>query len=282
MRLPAVVAGTFYPRSPDELTQVLEGYRDSIRPSPLPEGTVGLLLPHAGYRYSGAVAALGYLSLPAPPETVVLVGPSHHVPFGGTSVFEGDSVETPLGDLPVDGEAVRLLRAEGAALTDFPPAWAREHSVEVHFPLVRRFLPGTKVVPLVAGRWRGRDAETLAGALAALARKRRLLVVASSDLSHYPDQATAATKDREFLEAVLTGEVGTVQAADRRILKEGHRELHCTHCGAEPLRLLLLDARNRGGTDIRLLQYRNSGDVTGERDQVVGYAAVAFCPQISS
>jgi hypothetical protein len=276
MRLKTVAAGTFYPDSPRTLGKMLDSFQSRVVPT-LPGRPLGLLLPHAGYVYSGEVAALGYRCIPRPPSVVAVIGPSHSVAFQGTAVFAGGAVETPLGDLEVDVPAAQELLSSDAGLVQFPPAFAREHSVEVHFPLVKRFLPGTKVLPLVTGQGGDRVAKPLAAALAGAAAGRDLLVVASSDLCHYPDYETAVKADREFLEAVLTGDEAAVGRADRDLMGRGWKEFHCTHCGNEPLLTLMRFAKLMGADKRELLAYRNSGDATGDRSRVVGYAAVAFC-----
>ncbi len=277
MKLPAVVAGSFYPSRPSELTAMLEAFRRDLKRVQLPGTPVGLLLPHAGYPYSGSTAALGYLSVGDRFPTVVIAGPSHSVGFQGAAVFAGEAVQTPLGEIEVDVEAARSLMGRHPSLREVPQAWSREHSVEVHFPLVKTFLPGAKVVPIVMGQGHGRDLGVLASALAALREEREFLFVASSDLSHFPDYDTATRKDHEFLKAVLTGDVEAMERSDRKILGEGWAGLDCTHCGHEPLETLMRYARSRGAGKTKLIAYRNSGDVTGDKSQVVGYGAVAFC-----
>jgi AmmeMemoRadiSam system protein B len=209
-------------------------------------------------------------------ETVILAGPSHYVSFRGVSIFWGESVVTPLGELPVDQEACRFLMEFDPRIAEIPAAFKREHSVEVHFPLIRHYLGGAKVVPLVMGQGEEDAVKPLSEALLALWKRKRFLFVASSDLSHYPDYATAQKADREFLEALLTGSEREVEKADSRIMDRGYPEYYCTHCGREPLAVLLRFAKGVKAAKTRLLEYRNSGDVTRERDRVVGYAAAAF------
>lgn len=276
MKLKATAAGTFYPGDARALGKMLDSFLSSpVRPLPGPP--VGFLLPHAGYVYSGEVAAIGYRSVPRPPALVAVIGPSHSAAFEGTAVFAGDAVETPLGDVPVDRESAERLLASGAGRVTFPPAFAREHSVDVHMPLIRRLLPGASVLPLVAGQGGEKTAKELAEGLASLSRTKDLLVVASTDLCHYPSYDVAVSADREFLEAVLTGDGKKVAKCDRELMGKGWKEFHCTHCGREPLMTLLEYARLTGADKREVLAYRNSGDVTGDHDRVVGYAAVAFC-----
>jgi AmmeMemoRadiSam system protein B len=274
MKLKAVVAGQFYPGKREELRAVLDGYAPG-KPSPGPD-PVAFLLPHAGYPYSGAVAALGYRSLSKVPRTVVVAGPSHYLPFRGVSLFAGEAVVTPLGDLPVDQEACRALMEADPYIAEIPAAFAREHSVEVHLPMVQRYLPGAKVVPIVMGQGSAQAVEPLTRALLGLWEERPFLFVASSDLSHYPSYEVAREADGEFLKALLTGDPDLVAKTDARIMRRGHDDYHCTHCGKEPVSTLLGFVQGVGAGKARLLEYRNSGDVTGDRSHVVGYAAVAF------
>lgn len=271
-----MVAGAFYPDRPKELQTFFKEFEKETPDGPLKGEPVGLLLPHAGYMYSGALAALGYRTLERAPKTLVVAGPSHYLAFRGVSLFAGEVVETPLGDLAVDQEAARFLMEQDDHIAEVPPAFAREHSVEVHLPLIRHYFPEAQVVPLVMGQGTREAVEPLTRALLALAQKKDFLFVASSDLSHYPDQATASKADHEFLEALLTGDEGRVEGVDGDIMGRGYRDYHCTHCGREPVQVLLRYCKARGAGQVRLLKYRNSGDVTGDRKRVVGYAAVAF------
>ena len=276
MKLQPVVAGAFYPARPQELQTFFKKFEKETPEEPLQGEPVGLLLPHAGYMYSGALAALGYRSLRKVPKTLVVAGPSHYLAFRGVSIFPGEAVETPLGDLAVDQEAAQFLMDFDDHIAEVPPAFAREHSVEVHLPLIKTYFPDVKVVPIVMGQGTKEAVEPLTQALLALAEKKDFLFVASSDLSHYPDQATAVKADHEFLDALLTGNEKKVEKMDEAIMGRGYRDYHCTHCGKEPVQVLLRYAKARGADKVQLLKYRNSGDVTGDQDRVVGYAAVAF------
>lgn len=276
MKLKAHSAGTFYPASARSLEKLLDSFE--VTPVvPLPGPAVGLLLPHAGYIYSGMSAALGYRSLHKKPDLMVVVGPSHHVRFVGTAVFNGSAVETPLGDLPVDREAVEILMQADKTLGSYAPAFEKEHSAEVHFPLIKHFCPKAQVLALVTGQGGEETAEPLSRALFELSKARDLVLVASSDLSHYPQYDIAVEADRSFLDAVLNGTEKEVLKADERLMKKGWIEYHCSHCGHEPLMTLMKYARLRGAEKRVLLDYHNSGDVTGDKGQVVGYGSVAFC-----
>jgi AmmeMemoRadiSam system protein B len=186
-------------------------------------------------------------------------------------------VVTPLGEVPVDQEACEFLMDFDPRIAEIPTAFAREHSAEVHFPLLQRYLPKAKVVPIVMGQGIAEAVKPLADGLLALWKKKRFLFIASSDLSHYPTYKIAAQADKEFLEALLTGDEKKVGETDGKIMREGHQDYYCTHCGKEPVSTLLRFAKGVGADKIQLLDYRNSGDVTGDHSRVVGYGAVAFC-----
>jgi AmmeMemoRadiSam system protein B len=275
MKLEPVVAGTFYPAKESELLKLIRSFEKE--PAKTLSGSVeALMLPHAGYVYSGEVAAVGYRALSEKPSTIIVVGPSHYIPFKGVSVFSGDSLGTPLGDISVDAEARDLLLDFSPHLADMPPAFAKEHSVEVHLPMIRYFFPDAQVVPIVMGQGEAQAVSPLAKALTALRKRKSFLLVASSDLSHYPDHATAVRADHRFLEALLTGDEKEVERTDKMILAQRYPEYYCTHCGKEPVSVLMRFAKARGAKGIELLSYRNTGNVTGDHSRVVGYSAVAF------
>ena len=276
MKLQPVVAGAFYPGSRKELKAALDSFGQEEVPK-LQGEPVAFLLPHAGYPYSGAVAALGYRTLSTPFDTVIVAGPSHYLPFRGVSVFAGESVVTPLGEATVDVEAAEFLMKSDSHIAEVMPAFAKEHSVEVHLPMVQTYLPKAQVVPVVMGQGLKEAVEPLAKGLLALAKKKKFLFVASSDLSHYPVYETAVKADRQFLEALLTGDEKKVDGTDEKIMAQGYPDYYCTHCGREPVSTLLRYANGMGAGKIQLLKYRNSGDVTRDHARVVGYGAVAFC-----
>ncbi len=257
---PPAVAGTFYPSDPAELGAAVDAYvRDAVcGPSkPLPKA---IIAPHAGYAYSGPVAGSAYAQLGelrGTIERVVLIGPAHRLPTSGFATVSVESFQTPLGDVPIDREAVeRLMGFRQVHCLD--EAHALEHSLEVHLPFLQRVLGPIRVLPLVVG-----DAtpDEVAEVLDAVWGGPETLIVISSDLSHYYDYETACD-----LDAATTG---AIEALD----PEGvGRE---SACGRVPIRGLLVVAKRRG-LEARTLDVRNSGDTAGPRDQVVGYGAYAF------
>jgi AmmeMemoRadiSam system protein B len=248
----------FYPADPDELRSMLQQYLRAARPSETRPRA--MILPHAGYIYSGPVAASGYRCLEAHRDAihrVLLLGPAHRVPFRGLAAPSTDTFLTPLGPVAIDVEAIeRLLDLPQVHVLD--EAHRQEHSLEVHLPFLQATLGEFRLVPLVVGE---AGAEEICEVLELLAGEAGTLVIVSSDLSHYHDYTTARQ-----LDAATTR---TIEALDFESL--GYEQA----CGRNPVSGLLLYAR-RHGLSATTLDLRNSGDTAGPRDQVVGYGAYAF------
>jgi MEMO1 family protein len=259
VRAPAV-AGTFYPDDPVMLGRQLDALLGAVPPSPQP-APKAFVLPHAGYVYSGPIAATGYAMLRdrvEPVTRVVLLGPAHYVPVRGLATSSADAWRTPLGEVPIDADARTAACAlPGVAVDD--AAHAPEHSLEVHVPFLQRVLgDGFALVPFVVGR---AEPDTVAAVLDLLWDGDDTVVIASSDLSHYLDHATATARDRQTASRIVAGSGGEIVSEDA--------------CGAAPIRGLLV-AGARHGLSPRLLELRNSGDTAGPRDRVVGYGAFAL------
>jgi AmmeMemoRadiSam system protein B len=256
-REPAV-AGLFYPADRSELHRTVGELLAAATPSLEPPKA--LVVPHAGYVYSGPVAASGYALLAPLRDTVtrvVLLGPAHRVALQGLALPSVDTFLTPLGSVPIDAATVeRLLELPSCRLDDH--AHELEHSLEVHLPFLQETLAGFTLVPLVVG-----DAEPaeVAEVLDAVWGGPETLIVVSSDLSHYHDYATAQRLDGETtraIEALEPARIGYGQA-----------------CGRNPLNGLLEVARRRA-LEVTTVDLRNSGDTSGMRDSVVGYGTYAF------
>lgn len=260
---PPAVAGSFYPADPDVLASTLDhllaGARARRTGPPSTDWPKAVIVPHAGYVYSGPVAATAYAALDPGREgirRVVLLGPAHYVPLAGLATSGADAFATPLGTVPVDAEGRRtVLRCVGVVADD--AAHAEEHSLEVQLPFLQRCLSDFAVLPLVVG---AAAPETVARVLDAVWGGRETLVVVSSDLSHYHDYATARRRDRATAAAIVSGREDAIGPEDA--------------CGCHPLAGLLVALRARG-LRMRLLDLRNSGDTAGPHDRVVGYGAFA-------
>ena len=227
------------------------------RPDPDAHVPKAIIAPHAGYVYSGPVAATVYARLRAGRDQirkVVLLGPAHRVYVDGLAVSRADAFETPLGLVVVDVEARdRIIQLPGVTLND--SAHAQEHSLEVHLPFLQRVLGDFQLLPLVVG-----DAtpDTVAGVLDEVWGGPETLVVVSTDLSHYHDHNTAQTLDRATAAAIVARRYDAIAPSDA--------------CGAHPVRGLLAAAEQRQ-LDVQLIDLRTSGDTAGDRDRVVGYGA---------
>ncbi len=257
VRAPAV-AGRFYPGEASELREAIAGYLEVARSTVAYEVTCprALIVPHAGYVYSGPVAASGYAFLESFSDQfdrVVLLGPCHHVPVDGLAYCEADLFETPLGMVPVDVDALAGL-SRTAFVGPLDAAHAREHSLEVHLPFLQTVLDEFRVVPLVVGN---ASAEQVATVLRTLADERTLIVV-SSDLSHYEEYDRARGIDVATAEAIVHGRIDELRG-DRA-------------CGFVPIGGLLELSRERGWA-VQCVDLRNSGDTAGPRDRVVGYGS---------
>ncbi len=259
LRTPAV-SGAFYPRDADELGRMVDACLAEAAPAAGEPPPKALIVPHAGYVYSGPIAGRGYARLAPVRDTVsrvVLLGPAHRVFVQGLAASSADAFVTPLGAVAVDRAAV-------AAACELPQvrvsdeAHAPEHSLEVHLPFLQRVLGDFALVPFAVG-----DAsdEEVADVLEKLWGGPETLIVVSSDLSHYYDHATARRLDAAACRAIEALEPGALDEESA--------------CGRVPICGLLLAAR-RHGLAARTLDLRNSGDTAGSRDQVVGYGAWAF------
>jgi AmmeMemoRadiSam system protein B len=253
----AAVAGTFYPADPRALRAAIDGYLSHVKESgPVPKA---LIAPHAGYRYSGPIAASAYGLVRdgrGRIERVVLLGPAHRVCVRGMATSTADSFDTPLGPIAVDREAVAKIESL-PRVQAFDRAHEDEHSLEVHLPFIKATLGDVKVVPIAVG---DATVDEVANVLDALWGGPESLVVVSSDLSHYLDYASARAIDEETTRAVESlafERIGDDQA-----------------CGRVPMRGLLAVAARRG-LSVRTLDVRNSGDTSGKLDWVVGYGAWA-------
>ncbi|MGF1547689.1 MAG: AmmeMemoRadiSam system protein B [Thiotrichales bacterium] len=252
---PAAVAGKFYPGEADALRTMLRGLIDqAVTDAPPPKA---MIVPHAGYIYSGPVAASAYarlLNRTQPITRVVLLGPDHRVGFRGMAIPTVDDFATPLGRVALDRDAIEHV-ARLPGVIAFDQGHAQEHSLEVHLPFLQRVLDGFSLVPIVVG---DAPAEQVAAVLDALWGGSETLIVVSSDLSHDHDYATAQRRDRATTEAIT-------QLRGERLSGEDA-------CGYRAIRGLLLTAAARGMT-VTVVDQRNSGDTAGSRDRVVGYGA---------
>jgi AmmeMemoRadiSam system protein B len=263
----AAVAGSWYPNDSATLAREVDRYLDAAGEPP-PGEPVAIVAPHAGLVYSGPIAAHAYNLLRGRDiEVVVLAGPSHYVGFEGVAVYERGSFETPFGPMPVAADWTDALQAASPFIHPHPTAHVREHSLEMQLPFLKRVLPDVEIVPLVMGHQRRETAYALGDAIAAAAKGRKAVLVASTDLSHYQPAAAAARLDRKVIDQVERFDPDGLMS-----LLESFPE-HA--CGGGPTVAVMRAAKLLGAVHTRVLKYGDSGDVSGDKDAVVGYLAAA-------
>jgi MEMO1 family protein len=264
----AAVAGSWYPGSPQALAAAVDRYLATVKTTPRGE-VVALVAPHAGLMYSGPVAAHAYLAASSGHyDVVVLVGPSHHVGFTGVAIVPRGAFDTPLGPIEISEADAAAIRGACPSVQDNSDAHAREHALEMQLPFLARLLPGTPIVPLVMGYQTRATIVGLGRGLALALAGRKALLVASSDLSHYQDARTATGLDRQVLDLVRDFNADGLMSLLER--DPDHA------CGGGPIVAVMQAARALGAEDARVLKYADSGDVSGDKNAVVGYMAAVF------
>jgi len=271
------VAGSFYPASPAELEQLVEKYIEEAAASEIKGRPVALLVPHAGYVFSGAVTATALKTIAGLDlDTVYVIGTAHHAGRSGALTWPGGAFRTPLGEYPVDFLAVSELIRKCPDIRSWPTAWPREHSVEVVIPFLQKLAPRAKLVPLLMGECSGRECQSVARAVARQAAERQAIIIASADLSHYPSWQDAIRVDRAMIAGMLSMEPENLDRINQEWMSRGIDQLACTMCGLSAVKTIIMAGKKLGANQAQLLQYINSGDISRDKSRVVGYAAMVF------
>lgn len=266
---PSPIAGSWYPGRESELRRTIEAFLQVARQSaPLVGVPVGLVVPHAGYDYSGQVAAYAYRQIEGRTyDTVILLGPSHHAYAPGALVCRCDAYATPLGEVPVARDLLdRVEQAVGMTWLDRDA----EHSLEIQLPFLQTVLGEFRLLPLMLANQRYSFCARLAPVLADIALEGSTLLVASSDLSHFHNYDTARALDGRVMLALDT--------LDMRRFAHEIEQGRAEACGSGAIITVTLAAQELGAAKSHILAYANSGDVTGDRTSVVGYLAAALLP----
>ncbi len=267
-----VVAGSFYPGNAKALSQQVKDFLSRASKEEISGDIFGLMAPHAGYMYSGFVAAHAYKVVAGMKfDAVIVVAPSHRVHFQGASLYDRGGYETPLGFVPVEKEICRKLRQESDLIQFIPQAHSQEHSLEVQLPFLQEVLGSFHVVPIVVGDQGYRNCLALGHTMAKAVQGRKVLLVASTDLSHYYPYPVAVKKDQLILSSLEKFDAHLLS----RDLESGKGEA----CGGGAVIAVMVAAGDLGANRAKVLKYLNSGDVTGDRSGVVGYAAAVFYRQ---
>ena len=265
----SVIAGSWYPDHPETLKKQIGKHLDEARLPSLRGALVGLIAPHAGYIYSGGVAAHAYKALLQQPfDRVLILAPSHRAYFHGASIYRLGGYRTPLGVVPIDHELIESLCRQSSLCHYVPRAEAQEHSLEIQLPFLQVVLDEFRLIPMLMGDHSFESCQELADALVHVCAGKRVLLIASSDLSHFHPYQEAKRLDQVVIDRVAAFDPAGL-AAD---LEKGT----CEACGGGPMVTLMLAARKLGATKAQVLHYANSGDVTGDLQGVVGYMAAAF------
>lgn len=266
----SVIAGSWYPGSPKILSSDIDGFLRNV-PAELLDGEVlvALVSPHAGYMYSGQIAAYSYKLVEGKTfDAVIVIGPSHRACFNGASIYNKGGYETPLGIVPVDVELANEIIAQSPMISFVPATHMQEHSVEIQLPFLQRVLGEFSFVPIVMGDQDGRICKEVADAIYKSITGKKILIVGSSDLSHFHTYEKAVKLDSVVLEHMKEMDV-------EGLLKDLERGA-CEACGGGAIAVAMIIAKRLGADRAKVLKYANSGDVTGDKSGVVGYASAVF------
>ncbi|MBI5632978.1 MAG: AmmeMemoRadiSam system protein B [Nitrospirae bacterium] len=264
------VAGSFYPADEKTLKETVDNLLAHAEDQTVHGRLIALISPHAGYVYSGQIAAFTYRHLKERDiDTVILIGASHHKTYQGASVYARGGMKTPLGLVKINEKMAQSLLDEKAQVTFSAEPFEKEHSLEVQLPFLQATLKDFRIVPILMGSPTPESFTYLSDKLTAILRGNpKAIIIASTDLSHYHDYETAGQKDMKIIDAIRRMSVEDAE----QLLRTGDGEM----CGGYPVLLTMLVARNLGATDAMLYKYANSGDVTADKSRVVGYASMGL------
>jgi len=266
-----VVSGIFYPGSAEELKEKIDNLLNKVEKEELKGELIGLIVPHAGYDYSGEIAAYAYKQLEGKKiDTVILIGESHYHRFPGASIGNYQSYHTPLGEVEVDNDlAINMIKYEDA-IKFYPQVHQREHSLEVQLPFLQTLLKDFKIIPIILGERSSKLSSNICEAILQESKKkdRKILFIASTDLSHFYPYQTALQLDNLTIKAI--------EKLDSDSFYQGLSYGNYYLCGGAAVGTLLKIAENLEANKIKLLKYANSGDITGNKSRVVGYASFAL------
>jgi MEMO1 family protein len=262
----AAVAGRFYPKDRETLERNVRGY---VSPKGAPIPALGCIVPHAGYMFSGAVAGAAFANIDLPQHVIVL-SPNHTGKGHPLAIMSSGAWETPLGQAPIDSRLAEALKKVFPALTEDQDAHRSEHAIEVELPFLQARRPDFSFVPIALGTGQFDTLERLGEAIAEVVLKQdeRILIIASSDMNHYENDAITRVKDHKAIDRIL--------ALDAQGLFETVRREEISMCGFGAAIVMLTAVKRLGATSAELVKYATSGDVSGDREMVVGYAGVVI------
>jgi hypothetical protein len=272
------VADAFYAGTKTELTsQIAECFTHRFGPGSVPKPElhgqrkiVGIVSPHAGYMYSGPVAANGYSRIAAdgPPDTFLILGPNHTGQGSGLSIQTEGAWETPIGLAMIDSDLAKKIQTASGLIDIDERAHRNEHSIEVQLPFVQFMFKDVNFVPICMMMQDLKTSREIAKTIVEQTKGRDVVIIASSDFTHYEPQEIATKKDKKAIDAILK--------LDDEALNELGENNHVTLCGYGPITTLIAAAKMLGKVRAELLAYRTSGDITGDKSAVVGYSSLVF------
>ncbi|MEW6686240.1 MAG: AmmeMemoRadiSam system protein B [Candidatus Edwardsbacteria bacterium] len=264
----SVIAGSWYPGNPETLKEEIKRYLNQARQEV--REPLALIVPHAGYIYSGGVAAFAYKQIEGKSfQTVVIIGPSHRAYFRGFAIYDRGFWRTPLGLVEIDSMLAKEIIAQNPKeIQALPQVHRDEHSLEIQLPFLQVVLDNFKIVPIMMNEQDLASCRLLASALVKSLAEKNILLLASSDLSHYHPYNQALKLDQVVIEAI--------QKFDPEGLSESLQKGLCEACGGGPIVTVMLTAKGLGAEKAKILKYANSGDVTGDKSGVVGYLAAGI------
>lgn len=264
-----VIAGSWYPVDPNVLRKDIKHYFRSAVNAQLTGEILAIIAPHAGYIFSGQIAAHAYNLIGGKKyDTVIVIGPSHRVAFHGVSIYSKGGYETPLGIVPVEEDVANKILSLSNNIHDLPEAHLHEHSIEIQLPFLQVALGEFSFVPLIMGDQNESICRELAETLHNIAREKRILVVGSSDLSHFHDYHQAVALDNIALKCL--------ENADAEGLLKKLSDNSTEACGGGPMAVAMLTAKKMGATKAKVLKYANSADITSDKSSVVGYVSAVY------
>lgn len=271
-------AGQFYPASAEELSEMIDGFINESDKINFSGDIKCLWVPHAGYQFSGQIAANAYNCLKGLQyDLIVVIGPSHYYRLAGASIGDWSAYETPLGLVEVDTLTAGKMRAFSSLINCINSAHHSEHSLEVQIPFIQKVMPGVPIIPILIGfNTSYRECKKIAGTIVESCKGKKVLLIASSDMSHFPSYSYAYAVDRKILDAVESFNPKTVLKVNERIISQNIPSLDCTLCGLNTVLTAMMASRELNADKVQILPYANSGDIYGDRGRVVGYGAGIF------
>lgn len=266
---PPAVAGAFYTSNPEALSAQITDFISKVPTKTLSGNIIALIAPHAGYTYSGQAAAYAYKLIEGKKfDTVMVIAPSHRARFHGASLYPKGAYQIPLGLIPVNTELTQQLMKQDTNISYVQDAHTQEHSLEVHLPFLKTVLGDFTLIPMVIGSYDFATCEAISESIYKVVKDKNILIVASSDLSHYHPYDAAIKLDKIVIDHV--------KKFDAKGLYQDVSSGRCEACGAGPIITTLLLAEKLGANKSEFLFYNNSGDVTGDKSGVVGYMSAVL------